>query len=122
MVGERQRLQSGLRSFGPPIYSALLLAAAIISRVAILSNDSFPLRWQAEHLSLADPASFYNGFFPIGYPLLMRVASMVGNPFVVLEVVQIVLAFFLFRALARFMQSYASTGWSIALAATLLYP
>jgi len=62
------------------LYAAALLAVAWHSRFAMLSNDVFPLRWQAEHLSLYHPETFFDGFFPIGYPLLLRVMSLTGNP------------------------------------------
>ncbi len=52
----------------------------------------FALRWQAEHLSLHHPDSFYNGFFPIGFPLLLRFASITGNPVFTLLLLQIAIA------------------------------
>jgi hypothetical protein len=101
-----QSLESRVARYGPIVYSALLLTAAILSRFAILSNDSFPLGWQAEHLSISDPASFYNGFFPIGYALLLRVAGVFGDPYLLLEVLQIVLAIFYIKKLWAFTRSF----------------
>ena len=74
------------------LYAAVLLAAAWHSHFAMLSNDVFPLRWQAEHLSLHHPETFYDGFFPIGYPLLLRLGSLTGNPVLAVMLLQIVLA------------------------------
>ncbi|HEX5315113.1 MAG TPA: glycosyltransferase family 39 protein, partial [Candidatus Kapabacteria bacterium] len=65
---------------------------AWLSHFAMLSNDVFPLRWQAEHLSLHHPETFYDGFFPIGYPLLLRLASLTGNPVLTLMLLQIAVA------------------------------
>src|ERR1041385_1847015 len=62
-----ERVLSLTTRWMPPAFGVLMLAAAIVSRFAVLSNDSFPLLWQARHLSFSDPATFYNGFFPIGY-------------------------------------------------------
>ena len=74
-------------------YAAVLLAAACVSHFAILINDAFPLRWQADHLSLSHPESFFNGFFPIVYPLLLRMATAItGNPLLTLILFQIALA------------------------------
>ncbi len=84
---------SFVRRFGLPLlYAAVLLCSVGISHFAILSNDVFPLRWQAEHLSFHDPATFYNGFFPIGYPLLDWLASVIGNPVLTMMLLQIALA------------------------------
>ncbi len=60
-------------------YSSLLLLLALRVRFAILSNDTFPLAFQARHLSFHRPESFYNGFFPIGYPMLMRLSAILGD-------------------------------------------
>ena len=87
----RRRWPSG--RFGLHVlYAAVLFAVAWLSHFAMLSNDVFPLRWQAEHLSLRHPETFYDGFFPIGYPLLLRVASLTGNPVLALMLLQIGLA------------------------------
>ena len=91
--------------WGPWVYALLLLGAAWYSQFAVLSNDSFPLRWQSEHLSLSQPTSFYDGFFPIAYPLLMRLAREIGSPFRVMETVQILLAALYFKKASRFASS-----------------
>jgi hypothetical protein len=72
----------------------VLLASAWFSHFAVLINDVFLLRWQAEHLSISAPESFYNGFFPIGYPLILRAALFTGNPIFTLMFFQILLASF----------------------------
>ena len=87
-----EQVLSLTKRYVPAAFGVLMLAAALVSRFAVLSNDSFPLLWQARHLSLSDPASFYNGFFPIGYPLLMRFAEITQDPLTTLEIVQVVLA------------------------------
>jgi hypothetical protein len=80
------------RRWLPLIYAAVLLVAAWSTHFAVLINDVFALRWQAEHLSISHPESFYNGFFPIGYPLLLRAASVTGNPVLTMMLIQIALA------------------------------
>ncbi|MFW6159260.1 MAG: hypothetical protein ACOC8E_07885 [Planctomycetota bacterium] len=35
-------------------------------------NDFWMVRFYAEKMTLSEPASLYNGFFPIGYPLLLK--------------------------------------------------
>ena len=70
----------------------MILASAALSHFAVLINDVFLLRWQAEHLSTGAPESFFNGFFPIGYPLVLRAVSFTGNPVLSLMLVQIALA------------------------------
>jgi hypothetical protein len=89
-------------------YGAVLLAAAYVSHFAILSNDAFPLRWQAEHLSLAHPESFYNGFFPIGYPLLLRAGSITGDPLLAAMLFQIALAPLYAFLTHRFIREFVS--------------
>ncbi|HZK76629.1 MAG TPA: glycosyltransferase family 39 protein, partial [Candidatus Kapabacteria bacterium] len=74
------------------LYAAVLLSAAWLSHFAMLSNDVFPLRWQANQLSLHHPETFYDGFFPIGYPLLLRLAGLTGNPVLATMILQIALA------------------------------
>jgi len=88
------RLPTNTRAFRywPYAYSVVLFVASSLSHFAILSNDVFPLRWQAERLSFAHPETFYNGFFPIGYPLALRLAEVTGNPVLTLLLVQIALA------------------------------
>jgi hypothetical protein len=99
--------------FAPLAYGAVLLAAACVSHFAILINDAFPLRWQADHLSLSHPESFYNGFFPIVYPLLLRLATEVtGNPLHTLILLQIALsplyALLAYRLLREFVSERAT--------------
>ncbi len=91
--------------WGPWGYALLLLGSAALSQFAVLSNDSFPLRWQAEHLSLSAPSTFYDGFFPIAYPLLLRAAQAIGSPFRVLEFLQILFAILYFTKATRFATS-----------------
>jgi len=91
--------------FGLPIlYAAALLAVAWHSHFAMLSNDVFPLRWQAEHLSLRHPETFYDGFFPIGYPLLLRIAAISGNSVLATMLLQIALAVVYVLFARRFLQ------------------
>ncbi len=66
--------------------------AGWLSHFAILINDIFPLNWQAEHLTITTPESFYNGFFPIGFPLLLRLVSFTGNSILTLILFQIAIA------------------------------
>jgi hypothetical protein len=81
------------RRFWPSaLYLAVMVTAGCLSHFAILINDVFPLNWQAEHLSFARPESFYDGFFPIGFPLLLRIVSFTGNSILTLILVQIALA------------------------------
>ncbi len=112
-----------LNRFAPIAYSTLLVAAAVASRFAVLSNDAFPLRWQAEHLSLKNPESFYNGFFPIGYPILLRLVSFTHEPLAVLEILQALTAgLFALFAIWFFARYSGRLGMLIALTLTLFYP
>lgn len=61
------------------LYGLLLTAVGITSGFAILANDAFPLLFQAEQLTLSDPRTWYNGFFPIGYPLLLKALLLFGR-------------------------------------------
>ncbi len=110
-----------MERWGPFAYAGLLFAAAIISRFAVLSNDSFPLRWQAEHLSVHDPSTFYNAFFPIGYPVLLRLAGYLGSPFVVLEIVQVFLSAIYFRKVAQLARTQLGYGAALIALPFLLF-
>lgn len=106
-----ERVLSLTKRYAPPAFGLLLFTAAFVSHFAVLSNDSFPLLWQAKHLAFSNPASFYNGFFPIGYPALMRLAALTQWPLRTLEILQVVLApLYLLLAisfLARFLKPSA---------------
>ncbi len=110
-------------------YAAVILTSAWFSHFAVLINDVFLLRWQAEHLSLGTPESFYNGFFPIGYPLVLRAVSGTGNPILTLILFQIALAIvyvtLVQRLLVRIFPRIASDAWqttAIALPLMLFAP
>src|SRR4051812_34322080 len=91
-------LESAVAKYGGSLYAAILLLAAWISHFAVLNNDCFPLRWQADHLSIHNSETFYNGFFPIGYPILLRVAGYTGNSILSLLIFQIILSAFFVTA------------------------
>jgi hypothetical protein len=97
----------------PATYTAVLIAAAWYSHFPIIINDVFALRWQAEHLSFGNPGSFYNGFFPIGFPLLLHVSLITGNPILAMMILQFVLAAFyaamVYRLLIRLVPGRAIT-------------
>jgi hypothetical protein len=98
--------------------------AAIAAKFAILSNDSFGLRFQADHLSLSDPSSFYNAFYPIGYPLFLRICGIVAaSPFPVALMLQIVVAacfaYVVYRIAVLILPR---TGALLAAVMTLLFP
>ena len=115
-----------VRRWLPVLYAAVILTSAWLSHFAVLINDVFLLRWQAEHLSLGTPESFYNGFFPIGYPLVLRAVSATGNPIFTLMLFQIALAIvyvtMVQRLLVRMLPSNASIIGAIALPLMLFSP
>lgn len=41
-------------------------------RFQVAHNDFWGVLYYSKHLSFSEPASFYNGFFPIGYPFLLH--------------------------------------------------
>src|ERR1051325_11130761 len=98
-----ERVLSLTKRYLPVAFGVLMLAAATISRFAVLSNDSFPLLWQAKHLSVSHPSTFYNRFFPVGDSVLMRMAAVMHKPLLTLEIVQVVLVpFFVLLACLLF--------------------
>ena len=106
------------------IYTAAIFASAWFSHFAIIINDVFLLRWQAEHLSFSAPESFYNGFFPIGYPLVLRAASLTGNPILALILLQIALTplfvLMIYRLFVQIFPSITDDWQSAALALPLV--
>ncbi len=97
----------------PLLYAATLLTAAWLSHFAVFRNDVFPLRWQAEHLSIQHPESFYDGFFTIGYPLLIRLSEITGNPVLTVILLQIVLSVLFVVLLQSFFKKTVSAEASI---------
>jgi hypothetical protein len=61
------------------LYAVAMLIVALRADFAILANDAFPLLFQAEQMSASYPRSWYNGFFPIGYPLLLKALLLFGR-------------------------------------------
>lgn len=107
----------------------MILASAWLSHFAILINDVFLLRWQADHLSLHAPESFFNGFFPIGYPLILHAATITGNPVLCMILFQIALAplyvTLVYRLFVRLFPSISGERWrsaAIALPLVLFAP
>jgi hypothetical protein len=98
--------------------------AAWFSHFAVILNDVFLLRWQAEHLSLHAPESFYNGFFPIGAPFVLRLASTIsGNPVLLLILFQVALApLYVILIYRLFVRIIPGRGIAIALPLALFPP
>jgi hypothetical protein len=51
---------------------AIFLYSGFFIRFQVALNDFWGVLYYAKHLTLTDPASLYNGFFPIGYAFLFR--------------------------------------------------
>jgi len=116
-------LELAVAKYGGYLYAAILLLAAWISHFAVLNNDCFPLRWQADHLSIHNPESFYNGFFPVGYPLLLRLAGYTGNSILALLLIQIILSGFFVPVSFKFLRKYLPVELSsLALIALVFSP
>jgi hypothetical protein len=103
------------------LYALVLLLVARRSHFAILANDAFPLLFQAESLSWSDPRSFYNGFFPIGYPALLRVLLLFGRQHVDATgvIVNILLAAPLVWCLVKLFALQGWTRWWALLGTTI---
>jgi hypothetical protein len=54
------------------ITTVLFLASAWYVQFHVPLNDFWGVLYYARNLSLAERASLYNGFYPIGYPLLLK--------------------------------------------------
>ena len=61
-------------------YSVALLALDVWFGFHIGMNDFWCHYYQAENLNFSDPQTLYDGFFPIGYPALLRFAP--GDDFI----------------------------------------
>lgn len=103
------------------LYASMLLLVARRSHLAILANDAFPLLFQASSLSWSDPRSFYNGFFPIGYPGLLRVLLLFGRQHVDATgvLVNIALALPVIWCLLKLLASQGWSRWWAVLATTV---
>src|SRR4051794_25340440 len=114
-------LESAVAKYGGYLYAAILLLAAWISHFAVLNNDCFPLRWQADHLSVRNPETFYNGFFPIGYPLLLRLAGYTGNSILSLLLLQIILSGLFALVSFKFLRKFLSIELSVLALIALVF-
>lgn len=101
-------------------YAVVLLLASTRSHFAILANDTFPLLFQAENLSTTDPQSFYNGFFPIGYPLILKALLFFGREHIDVTgvILNIVLTFGLVWCLVKLFAGLDLDRWWAMLAAS----
>ncbi len=61
-------------------YSVVLLALDVWTGFHIGLNDYWGGYYQAENIDFTDPQTLYEGFFPIGYPVLLRLAP--GDDFI----------------------------------------
>jgi hypothetical protein len=50
----------------------VFLASSYYINFQVVLNDFWGVLYYSRHLSLSEPASLYNGFFPIGYPFLLH--------------------------------------------------
>ena len=95
-IPERPRL----KPFARNLFAALPFAV-VIALVGVLTNFHTPLNdfWGNQHLAqrldARDPGTFYDGFFPIGYTLLLRVLSHFGYPACSALGINVVLTWFL---------------------------
>jgi hypothetical protein len=118
---QSNKLHSVHERWLPWIYGLLLFVVAWSSDFAVLSNDSFPLRWQAAHLSFHDASSFYNAFFPIGYPVILRTFEGFGNPFVPVVALQILASIGYARVLLRLSGRFLRSGAQIVASTFVLF-
>jgi hypothetical protein len=103
------------------VYATILVIVSIRSHFAILANDTFPLLFQAEHLSTADPQSFYNGFFPIGYPLTLKALLLFGRQHIDVTgvLLNLALSFGLIYCLIKLLATADLKGLWLILAVTI---
>lgn len=83
-----------------------------------LLNDFWGLFYLGEHLSLADPRTLHNGFYPIGYPLLVRVL-LTPDILVTTFVVSVLSGAVMLTVLFAWLRARVDSPWP-ALVATLL--
>lgn len=105
-------------------YALLLAVAGALSSFAILSSDTFPLLVQAE-LLLHDREALYNGFFPIGYPIVLRMLLAFGRGQIDVTgvVLHVVVAYFYLKAvwdLASGLCGQTAFAWFTVVAIALL--
>ena len=94
-------------------YSAPLLATTFIFTRQLMI--SWGIYFIAQHLDFAKPETLYNGFFPIGYPLLVRIMSTVAHPATGAYVLNVSATIALLMVVARFLNRYVSQSWTLFL-------
>jgi len=57
------------------IYGLICLFVGFLTNFHVYSNDFWGNLFMAEHLDISQPESFYNGFFPLGYAVYLRLFS-----------------------------------------------
>lgn len=85
-----------------------MLASTWAAHFPVILNDTFLLRWQADRLSLHHPETFFNGFYPIGYTIILRLASVTGNPILTMIIIQLALAPFFAMLVFRLIERLTS--------------
>lgn len=83
-----------------------------------LLNDFWGLFYLGEHLSVADPRTLHNGFYPIGYPLLVRLL-LTPDILITTFVVSVLSGAVMLAVLYIWLRSRVASPWP-PLAATLL--
>ncbi|HET6513339.1 MAG TPA: glycosyltransferase family 87 protein [Candidatus Kapabacteria bacterium] len=107
------------------VYFLILLLTSYRTHFAILANDAIPLLFQAENLSWSDMRSFYNGFFPIGYPATLRLLLIFGREHIdaLGVVLNLILAFAMIWGLLKAYTLKLSIYWAVlAVTVTLFLP
>jgi hypothetical protein len=96
-------------------YSLALLALDVWTGFHIGINDFWGAYYQAENLDFGDPQTLYDGFFPIGYPFLLRMAP--GDDFIEAGyAIAVACRIFLVGAFGTLALRFMSGAWALTAA------
>lgn len=101
----------------------IYLLSSIYIRFQVTLNDFWGVLYYAKHLSISEPASLYNGFYPIGYPFLL---SFVPYAYVTYFafVINIISAGLFVGLISKFFFLMKDSGWGVVIVflLTISYP
>ena len=84
----------------------------------VFHNDFFWNLFTVQHLNINEPASFYNGFFPVGYPIFLKMLS-IGNIFITAYLANILFGLVMLGAVAYLTYVTVGPGWALFCTITL---
>ncbi|MCL4552096.1 MAG: hypothetical protein M1305_00860, partial [Candidatus Marsarchaeota archaeon] len=95
------------------------VAIGIASNFHVALNDFWGLYYMAGRLDVNAPQSLHNGFFPVGYPLLLRMFPPKYPILVLAFILNVLLSLMALSAIAYLISIAIGPGWALLAVVTL---